>query len=275
MIELRDHDDDARLPCAINDLRLHVEAIHTERPDVVFAPHVETAAGILLPDDYVRALADAVHEVGGVLVLDCVASGALWVDMKDLGVDVLISAPQKGWSGTPCTGYVMLGDRGLAAVKDTTSSSFAMDLAKWLEIADAYVAGQTPYHATLPTDGIVHNAAVARETVDRGLDTLRESQVELGSAVRELLDRRGFASVASPAYAAPSVVVVHTDRPDLKSGAAFKPLGLQVAAGVPLQCGEPEDFSTFRLGLFGLDKLDDVAGTVARLESALDRLAEG
>ena len=252
-----------------------VEAIHTERPDVVFAPHVETAAGILLPDDYVRAMADAVHAVGGVLVLDCVASGALWVDMKDLGVDVLISAPQKGWSGTPCTGYVMLGDRGLAAVKGTTSSSFAMDLAKWLEIADAYVAGQTPYHATLPTDGIVHNAAVARETVERGLDTLRERQVELGSAVRDVLGRRGFASVAAAEYAAPSVVVVHTDRPDLKSGAAFKPLGLQVAAGVPLQCGEPADFSTFRLGLFGLDKLDDVAGTVARLESALDRLAAG
>ena len=252
-----------------------LEAIRALEPDVVFAPHVETAAGILLPDDYVRAMADAVHAVGGVLVLDCVASGALWVDMRTLGVDVLISAPQKGWSGTPCTGYVMLGERGLAAVRSSESSSFAIDLAKWLEIADAYVAGHTQYHATLPTDGIAHNAAVARETVDRGLDTLRQRQVELGTAVRDLLDRRGFASVASPAYAAPSVVVVHTDRPDLKSGAAFKPLGLQVAAGVPLQCGERDDFSTFRLGLFGLDKLDDVAGTVARLESALDRLAEG
>jgi aspartate aminotransferase-like enzyme len=193
--------------------------------------------------------------------------------MSDLDVDVLISAPQKGWSGTPCTGYVMLGARGLAAVKDTTSSSFALDLAKWLDIADAYVAGQAPYHATLPTDGIAHNAAVAQETVDRGLETLRQRQVELGTAVRALLAERGFASVASAEYAAPSVVVVRTDRPDLKSGAAFKSLGLQVAAGVPLQCGERDDFSTFRLGLFGLDKLDDVAGTVARLKAALDRLA--
>jgi aspartate aminotransferase-like enzyme len=250
-----------------------VAAIEAERPDVVFAPHVETAAGIVLPDDYVRALADAVHGVGGLLVLDCVASGALWVDMVDLDVDVLISAPQKGWSGTPCTGYVMLGARGLAAVQDTTSSSFAIDLAKWLDIADAYVTGQTPYHATLPTDGIAHYSAVAQETVDRGLETLRERQVELGAAVRALLEERGFASVASAEYAAPSVVVVHTDHPDLKSGAAFKSLGLQVAAGVPLQCGERDDFSTFRLGLFGLDKLDDVAGTVARLKAALDRLA--
>jgi len=252
-----------------------VATIGSERPDVVFAPHVETAAGIVLPDDYVRALADAVHDVGGLLVLDCVASGALWVDMSDLGVDVLISAPQKGWSGTPCTGYVMLGERGMAAVKDSSSSSFAIDLAKWLEIADAYVAGQAPYHATLPTDGISHNAAVAQETVDRGLAALRERQEDLGSRVRDALAARGFASVAVRDFAAPSVVVVHTDRPELKSGAAFKPLGLQVAAGVPLQCGERDDFSTFRLGLFGLDKLDDVAGTVARLESALDRLAAG
>lgn len=250
-----------------------VATIESERPDVVFAPHVETAAGIVLPDDYVRAVADAVHDVGGLLVLDCVASGALWVDMSDLGVDVLISAPQKGWSGTPCTGYVMLGERGLAAVKDSSSSSFAIDLAKWLEIADAYVAGQAPYHATLPTDGIAHNAAVAQETVDRGLAALRERQEDLGSRVRDALAARGFASVAARDFAASSVVVVHTDRPELKSGAAFKPLGLQVAAGVPLQCGERDDFSTFRLGLFGLDKLDDVAGTVARLESALDRLA--
>ena len=249
-----------------------VAAIAEHRPDVVFAPHVETAAGIVLPDDYVRALADATHEAGGVLVLDCVASGALWVDMADLGVDVLISAPQKGWSGTPCAGYVMLAPRGVEAVEASTSSSFALDLGKWLSISDAYVAGQTPYHATLPTDSIAHNAAIARETVERGLETLRARQVDLGTRVRALLGERDFASVASPAYAAPSVVVVHTDDPALKSGAAFKPLGLQVAAGVPLMCDEGEDFSTFRLGLFGLDKLDDVDGTVGRLRTALDRL---
>jgi len=272
--QARPADDNAQAAWSPAPMDEVVSAIASERPDVVFAPHVETAAGIVLPDDYVRAMADAVHEVGGLLVLDCVASGALWVDMKDLGVDVLISAPQKGWSGTPCTGYVMVGERGLAAVKSSESSSFAMDLAKWLEIADAYVAGQAPYHATLPTDGIAHNAAIAQETVDRGLETLRKRQIELGTVVRTLLHERGFASVAATRFAAASVVVVHTDRPDLKSGAAFKPLGLQVAAGVPLQCGEPDDFSTFRLGLFGLDKLDDVAGTVARLQTALDRLAE-
>ncbi len=249
-----------------------VAQIEEKRAEVVFAPHVETAAGIVLPDDYLRALAEATHAVGGLFVLDCVASGALWVDMAALDVDVLISAPQKGWSGTPCTGYVMLGERGLAAVAASTSSSFAMDLGKWLAVSQAYVDGQTPYHATLPTDSIAANAVVAEETRDRGLDALRAAQVDLGDRVRTMLAERGFPSAAAQEYAAPSVVVVHTTDPGLKTGAAFKPAGVQVAAGVPLMCGEGADFSTFRLGLFGLDKLDDVAGTVARLESALDRV---
>ena len=249
-----------------------VAAIREHRPEVVFAPHVETAAGIVLPDDYLRSVAAATHEVGGVFVLDCVASGALWVDMGELGIDVVISAPQKGWSGTPCTGYVLLGPQGVAAVEAGTSTSFALDLATWLSISDAYVAGQAPYHATLPTDSIAHNAAVARETVGRGLEDLRARQIALVTRVRALLTGCGFASVAAPAYAAPSVVVAHTSDPAVQSGAAFRPLGLQVAAGVPLKCGESEDFSTFRLGLFGLDKLDDVDGTVARLERALDAL---
>lgn len=249
-----------------------VEAIRDARPEVVFAPHVETAAGIVLPDDYVRAVAEATHEVGGLFVLDCVASGALWVDMADLGVDVLVSAPQKGWSGSPCAGYVMLSEAGRAAVEATTSSSFAMDLKKWLAIADAYAAGQTPYHATLPTDALAHNAELMREARDLGLETLRSAQIELGARVRALLAERGFRSVADSAYAAPSVVVVHTDDPALRTTAAFKPLGLQVAAGVPLMCGEPETFSTFRIGLFGLDKLTDIPGTVARLEAALTAL---
>lgn len=249
-----------------------VAAIERERPEVVFAPHVETAAGIVLPDDYLRAVAEAAHAVGGLFVLDCVASGALWVDMADLGVDVLISAPQKGWSGTPSTGYVMFGERGLAALEGTSSSSFAMDLAKWLSISQAYVAGQTPYHATLPTDAILANAEVAEETRDRGLETLRQEQIELGTRIRALLAEHGFASVAADPFAAPSVVVVHTDDPELKSGAAFKKVGVQVAAGVPLQCEEPEGFSTFRIGLFGLDKLDDVDGTVSRFAAALDGL---
>ena len=247
-----------------------VEAIERVRPEVVFAPHVETSAGMVLPDDYVRAVAAATHAVGGLLVLDCIASGALWVDMADLGVDVLVSAPQKGWSGTPCAGYVMLGAAGRQAVMSTTSTSFAVDLQKWLTISEAYVQGQTPYHATMPTDSLTHNAALMRESVGLGLDVLRAAQVDLGTRVRTLLSERGFPSVAAPEFAAPSVVVVHTDDPEIKSGARFKAAGMQVAAGVPLMCGEGEDFSTFRLGLFGLDKLTDVDGTVARFAAHLD-----
>ncbi|WP_131104281.1 aminotransferase class V-fold PLP-dependent enzyme [Ornithinimicrobium sufpigmenti] len=249
-----------------------VATIERTRPAVVFAPHVETASGILLPDDYLRAVADATHAAGGVFVLDCIASGPLWVDMEDLDIDVLVSAPQKGWSGTPGTGYVLLRERGRAAVEAGTSTSFALDLRAWLDVSDAYVNGSTPYRATLPTDAIARNAELARETVERGLEPLRKAQVDLGERVRTLLAERGFASVAAPGYAAPTVVVVHTDDPQIQSGAAFKPLGLQVAAGVPLFCGEGEDWSTVRLGLFGLDKLDDVDATVARLEAALDRL---
>ncbi len=250
-----------------------VATIERERPGVVFAAHVETAAGILLPDDYVRALADATHAVGGLLVLDCIASGALWVRMDTLGVDVLLSAPQKGWSGTPATGYVMLAEAARAALQETTSSSFALDLKRWLGIAEGYRDGRAAYHATVPTDAVVRNAAVARETVNRGLDQLRDAQIDLGGKVRGLLAEHGFASVADPGFAAASVVVVHTDDPQLRSGARFREVGLQVAAGVPLMCGEPDGFSTFRLGLFGLDKLADVDGTVARLATALDRIS--
>lgn len=248
------------------------EAIARMRPAVVFAPHVETSAGMVLTDDYVRRLARAVHAVDGLLVLDCVASGALWVDMEALGVDVLVSAPQKGWSGTPCVGYVMLGERGRAAVEAGTSTSFALDLRRWLEISSAYVEGQAPYHATLPTDGIAANAAVALETRARGAEALQTAQEALGAAVRGLLADRGYASVARADCAAATVVVVHTDDPAERSGAAFREVGLQVAAGVPLMCGEPASWSTVRFGLFGLDKLDDVEGTVARLDAALDRL---
>ena len=249
-----------------------VATIEKTRPAVVFAPHVETASGILLPDDYLRAVADATHAAGGIFVLDCIASGPLWVDMEDLGIDILVSAPQKGWSGTPGLGYVLLGERGRAAVEAGTSTSFALDLRAWLDVSDAYVTGASPYRATLPTDTIVRNAEVARETVERGPESLRKAQEDLGGRVRELLAARGFPSVAAPGYAAPTVVVVHTDDPAVSSGAAFKPLGLQVAAGVPLFCGEGEDWSTVRLGLFGLDKLDDVDAAVARLEAALEQL---
>lgn len=250
-----------------------VAAIERRRPEIFFAAHVETASGILLSDDYVRAVAAAAHASGALVVLDCVASGALWVDMGDLGVDVLISAPQKGWSGSPGAGYVMLSERGRQAVDATTSTSFAADLKKWLSITEGYVGGTAAYHATMPTDSLAHNALVMRETRDRGLDTLREAQTDLGRRVRSLLADRGFPSVAADGFASPSVVVVHTDDPQQRSGAAFRGVGLQVAAGVPLMCGEPSDFSSFRLGLFGLDKLGDVDGTVARLEAGLDRLA--
>ena len=270
--QARPVDDSPHSPWAPAPIEEVEAAIADTHPGVVFAPHVETASGMVLPDAYVRRVAEATHAVGGLFVLDCIASGALWVDMRDLGVDVLISAPQKGWSGTPCTGYVMLGEQARAAVEASTSSSFTLDLKKWLSICEAYLAGQTPYHATLPTDSIAANAAIALETRDRGLTALRDAQIELGTSVRKLLDGRGLPSVADAEFAAPSVVVVHTDDPALKSGAAFKTVGLQVAAGVPLMCGEPENWSTFRLGLFGLDKLGDVAGTVQRLDDALTRL---
>ena len=248
-----------------------VEAIERNRPEVVFAAHVETAAGMVLPDDYVRAVAAATHGAGGLFVLDCIASGALWVDMTDLGVDVLLSAPQKGWSGSPCAGYVMLGAAGRAQVMSTTSTSFAVDLQKWLTITEAYTQGQTPYHATLATDTLAHDAALMLETRALGLTDLRLAQISLGGRVRAVLAELGYASVASEGFAAPSVVVAFTDDPAVRSGAEFKDRGIQVAAGVPLMCGEDDDFSTFRVGLFGLDKLADVDGTVARFRARLEQ----
>ncbi|GAA5166076.1 aminotransferase class V-fold PLP-dependent enzyme [Ornithinimicrobium tianjinense] len=248
-----------------------VAAIREQRPALVLAAHVETASGILLPDDYVREVAAATREVGGLFVLDCIASGAVWVDMRDLGVDVLVTAPQKGWSGQPGTGYVMVNERARAEIGATTSTSFAADLKKWLTIADGYAAGRHAYHATMPTDTIAHNLELMREAQRRGLPELREAQAQLGGKVRALLAERGFVSVAAEGYAAPTVVVVHTDDPGLATGQKFAAAGLQVAGGVPLMCGEPEGWSTFRLGLFGLDKLGDVEGTVDRLTAGLDR----
>jgi aspartate aminotransferase-like enzyme len=249
-----------------------VEAIRHERPELVLAAHVETASGLLLPDDYVRAVAAATHEVGGLFVLDSVASGAVWVDMPDLGVDVLLSAPQKGWSGFPCAGYGMLSEPARAAVEASTSTSFAADLKRWLSITEGYVEGRSAYHATMPTDALAHNVELMRETRDRGLEAVRAAQFDLGGRVRTLLAERGFVSVAADGFAAPGVVVVHTEDPELQTGAKLRTVGIQAAAGVPLMCGEPSDFSTYRLGLFGLDKLADVEGTVSRLAHGLDRL---
>jgi len=247
-------------------------AIRGQRPDVVFAPHVETAAGILLPDAYLRAVADAVHEVGGMFVLDCIASGTLWVDMQATGVDVLISAPQKGWSGSPCCAFVMLGERARAAIDASASSSFAMDLKKWLQIMETYEGGGHAYHATLPTDALTRTRDVMLETRAYGFERLREEQFELGRRVRALLAGKGLRSVAAEGFQAPGVVVSYTDDDGLHSAKAFLGEGLQTASGVPLQCDEPADFKTFRIGLFGLDKLHHPDRTLANLDAALVRI---
>ena len=247
-------------------------AIRTQKPDVVFAPHVETAAGIILPDDYLRAVADAVHKVGGLFVLDCIASGAAWVDMQSTGVDVLISAPQKGWSGSPCCAFVMLSERARAAIDGTTSTSFAADLKKWLQIMETYEGGGHAYHTTLPTDALTITRDVMLETRAYGFEKLRGEQWELGRKVRALMARHGIRSVAAEGFQAPGVVVSYTEDSGLNSGKAFLGEGIQSAAGVPLQCDEGADFKTFRIGLFGLDKLHHVDRSVANLETALLRI---
>ena len=246
--------------------------IREERPDIVFAPHVETSAGIILPDDYITSLAAAAHEVGALMVLDCIASGCAWVDMKATGVDVLISAPQKGWSATPCAGLVMLSDRAVAKMAETTSNSFATDLKKWHQIMMAYENGGHAYHATMPTDGLRAFRDTMLETRDHGFAKLKDAQWALGARVRGLLAEKGVRSVAAEGFGAPGVVVSYTQDPEIQSGRAFAARGMQIAAGVPLQCDEPPEFSTFRLGLFGLDKLYDVDGTVARLKRVLDEV---
>ena len=249
-----------------------VAKILSEQPDLVFAPHVETASGIVLPDSYIRAVADAVHQVGGLFVLDCVASGCDWVDMKATGVDVLISAPQKGWSAQPCAGLVMLSEAALALTKATQSSSFAVDLGKWLAIMEAYTGGGHAYHATLPTDALRAFRDAMLEAKDYGLEKLKQAQWEQGNRVRAALAARGVKSVAAEGFGAPGVVVCYTNDPEVQTGKKFAALGLQVAAGVPLQCDEGPDYHSFRLGLFGLDKLYDVDASVARLEAALDQV---
>ena len=260
----------AQAPFAPAPIEEVVAAIEARKPDLVFAAHVETSSGMLLPDDYLRAVAEAVHETGGLFVLDCIASGTLWVDMVEIGVDVLISAPQKGWSGPPCAGLVMLGDAALIRLPDTTSSSFACDLKKWFDIMQAYENGGHAYHATMPTDALRKVRDVMLETEKYGFAKVRAEQVELGARVRALLQERGIKSVAAEGFEAPGVVVSYTDDPDVQTGKKFVAAGLQIAAGVPLQCDEGDDFRTFRLGLFGLDKLHNCERTTATLAAALD-----
>jgi aspartate aminotransferase-like enzyme len=246
-----------------------VAAIAAEKPAVVIAPHVETAAGIILPDDYLKAVAEATHAVGGLFVLDCIASGCMWVDMAAIGVDVLVSAPQKGWSGSPCAAMVMLSEKAKGVMEATTSTSFACDLKKWSAIMDAYLKGGHAYHATMPTDALAKVCAVMQEMEAYGFEKLRAEQAELGAKARLLLESCGLPSVAAEGFKAPGVVVSYTTDPDIQTGKKFLAAGLQVAAGVPLQCDEPADFMTFRIGLFGLEKLHNVDRTVAHLATAL------
>ncbi len=263
----------AQQPFAPPPIAEVVAAIRDQRPAVVFAPHVETASGIILPDDYLRAVADAVRAVDGLFVLDCVASGAVWVDMDACGVDVLISAPQKGWSSTPGFALVMLGARARKAIDATTSSSFALDLRKWLSIMEAYEKGGHGYHATLPTDSLTRMRDMMKETERFGFERARDAQWALGNKVRALLAREGYPSVAASGFAAPGVVVSYTEDAGVHSGGKFVAAGLQTAAGVPLQCDEGAAFRTFRVGLFGLDKLADVDRTVDTLARALATVA--
>jgi len=256
-------------PADINEV---VETIKSEKPAMVFAPHVETSSGIILPDEYIQSVSEAVHSVGGMFVLDCIASGAIWVDMEKCGVDILVSAPQKGWSASPAFGMVMLSSSASDKIHNTQSTSFSCDLLKWLQIMQAYENGGHAYHATMPTDAIKHFRDTINETAKFGYDKARDKQQELGDRVRSLLKKHGFISVAADGFLAPGVVVSYTSDKAIHNGSKFKDLGIQIAAGVPLQCNEGNEYQTFRLGLFGLDKLKDVDATVQRLEDVFNQL---
>ncbi len=260
---------DPWIPCPVDEV---VASIRAKKPDVVFAPHVETAAGMILPDNYLKTVADAVHDVGGLFVLDCIASGAMWVNMDATGVDVLVTAPQKGWSGSPCCAMVMLSPRARAAIDATSSTSFACDLKKWLQIMEAYEGGGHAYHATLPTDALVRLREVMTETRNYGFEKVKAEQLALGTKVRALFEQRGIQSVAADGFKAPGVVVSYTTDAGIQNSKKFLALGLQTAAGVPLQCDEPADFMTFRVGLFGLEKLHNIDRSVAQLAAALDAM---
>ncbi len=268
----RADDSETPKPFAPVDIDEAVAKIKAHKPAMVFAPHVETSAGIILPNDYIKALADATHSVGGLLVIDCIASGCVWLDMKALGIDVLISAPQKGWSSTPCAGLVMMSGAAVEKVERTESNSFSLDLKQWLTIMRAYENGGHAYHATMPTDSLRQFRDTINEAKAIGFETLCDAQWELGNKIRAVLESKGVESVAAEGFKAPGVVVSYTDRDDMHKGSAFAEVGVQIASGVPLKVGEPDSFKTFRLGLFGLDKLTDVDGAVERFESALEQV---
>ena len=264
--------EDSQAPFAPPNIDEVVELIKKRKPHMVFAPHVETSSGIILPDDYIRSIAAAVHSVGGMFVLDCIASGAIWIDMKDCGVDILISAPQKGWSASPAFGMVMLSSDAAEKINETKSTSYSCDLLKWLQIMQAYESGGHAYHATMPTDAIKHFRDTVNETAEFGFDNARKKQQELGDKVSALLERNNITSVAAKGFQAPGVVVSYTTDKEIQNGSKFKDIGMQIAAGVPLQCDEGDDYQTFRLGLFGLDKLKDVDAVVEKLEQAINQV---
>jgi len=256
-------------PAEVDDV---VKKIKEDKPNIVFAPHVETSAGVILPDDYIRKIATAAHEVGALMVLDCIASGCVWVDMQDCGVDVLISAPQKGWSASPSAGLVMLSENAVTQIEKTNSDSFAIDLKKWHSIMQTYESGGHAYHATMPTDALRSFRDTVLETREFGFDRLKQAQWELGTKVRDYLSQKDIKSVAADGFKAPGVVVSYTQDNEIQNGSKFAAKGMQIAAGVPLACDEPAEFKTFRLGLFGLDKLYDVDGTFKRLTEVLDQV---
>ena len=264
--------EDSQAPFAPPNIDEVVELIKKRKPHMVFAPHVETSSGIILPDDYIRSIAAAVHSVGGMFVLDCIASGAIWIDMKDCGVDILISAPQKGWSASPAFGMVMLSSDAAEKINETKSTSYSCDLLKWLQIMQAYESGGHAYHATMPTDAIKHFRDTVNETAEFGFDNARKKQQELGDKVSALLEKNNITSVAAKGFQAPGVVVSYTTDKEIQNGSKFKDIGMQIAAGVPLQCDEGDDYQTFRLGLFGLDKLKDVDAVVKKLEQAINQI---
>lgn len=272
VMKARQSGNEAQSPFAPAPIEEVTAAIHAQKPGIVFAPHVETAAGVILPDSYIAAMAEAAHAVGALMVLDCIASGCAWIDMRANGVDVLISAPQKGWSASPSAGLVMLSQNALARLEETTSDSFALNLKQWRAIMQAYEDGGHAYHATMPTDALQAFRDTMLETKDYGFEKLRQAQWQLGNEVRAMLAAKGVTSVAAEGFGAPGVVVSYTSDPEVQNGKKFAALGMQIAAGVPLQCDEPTEFCTFRLGLFGLDKLYDVEATLGRLQKAVDQV---
>ena len=251
-----------------------VAKIYEEKPAAFFAPHVETSTGMILPDEYMKKISDAVHDVGGVFVLDCIASGTVWVDMKELGVDVIISAPQKGWTGPACCAMVMMSDLAAKKMAEAKESSFSLSLKKWTTLMESYENGGWAYHTTMPTDGIRDFHEVTVETMKFGIGNLKNSQLALGKSAHAMLESKGLVSVAAPGFQAPGVLVYHSpcasENPIMLN--KFKEYGLQIAMGVPWRIDEPEVMKTFRVGLFGLDKMGDIEGTVSTLENAVDKV---